>query len=371
MREEKIQSVGNTNPMSYLPYKPAKIYIESEALEYKATDRILSKLPDLKPLIIDDVSNIDHSHPEKFLILATQRGNFYKHCPGTNNYICCGYNILNLVNNCEIDCSYCILQGYFNSSHIIIYVNIEDMFTELTELFKTYPEHIFRIGTGELADSLSTDHLTEYSKLLVSFFADKSGAVIELKTKSIQIENFVNIKHHGHTIVSWSLNTPSIIASEESHAPSLEQRLTAAQKCQLAGYKIGFHFDPMIYYPDWESDYRFVVDKIFEHINPRSIIWISLGALRYPSHLDSVIRKKHSQSTIVLGELIQGLDGKLRYFKPIRIEMFRKMYHWIRQYEEQIFVYLCMESSEVWQKSLGWTPKDSATLAKLMDELIK
>jgi spore photoproduct lyase len=268
-----------------------------------------------------------------------------------------------------MDCTYCILQGYFQNHHIIIYTNIDDLFAELEVMFKKFPERVFRIGTGELADSLSTDHITEYSRHLVSFFANKQNALIELKTKSTQVENFIDVVHGGRTVVSWSLNTPRVIATEESYGPTLEQRLLAANRCQNAGFKIGFHFDPLIYYPDWESDYRFVVDKIFEYIDPKNIIWISLGALRYPPYLDHIIRERHPQSQIVYGELFPGIDGKLRYFKSIRIEMFKKMYRWIKEHDENLFVYLCMESSEVWQKAFGWTPENSATLSRMMDAL--
>ena len=51
--------------------------------------------------------------------------------------------------------------------------------------------------------------------------------------------------------------------------------------------------------------------------------------------------------------------------------MFKKMYRWIKNYDDNIFIYLCMESSEVWQKAFGWTPNNSAKLARLMDELIQ
>ena len=113
--------------MSYLPFKPDDVYIESRAQKYSATKRILSNLPDYKPIIVEDISNIDQSHQNKSLIIAKQKGNFLKRCPGTKNYICCGYKILNLINNCEIKCTYCILQGYFSYLYTIIYVNIDNL----------------------------------------------------------------------------------------------------------------------------------------------------------------------------------------------------------------------------------------------------
>jgi len=365
--------------MAYQPYQPSKVYVEQRIVNHPVTKQILLNLSHLSPIIFSDLTelmrddcafDLQHKAIEKPLVLAHQKSEFLKWCPGTRNYICCGYQILNLVNNCEINCSYCILQGYLNSPYIIVYVNIEDLFEELTNKLNEYPDKIFRIGTGELADSLSTDHLTGYSSQLVAFFADKKNAIIELKTKATLIEHFINLEHNGRTVVAWSLNTPKIISTEESSAATLEQRLAAAERCQQAGFKLAFHFDPMIYYDNWEQDYQLVVNKIFERIKPENIIWISLGALRYPPQLDQIMRQNHPTSKIFYGELFPGKDAKLRYFKPLRINMFSKMYQWIKQLAPGVFVYLCMESSEVWQKSYGWTPETSGGLKRMMDELV-
>lgn len=360
-------------------YYPSHIFVEKSVQHHPMTQKILSRLPNRDYRVIDNFSDFvleRRNDPEiisaktKPLVIAFQKSEFMRNCPGTQRHICCGYQILNLVNNCEINCSYCILQGYLNSPFIIVYANSEDLFAELEEELIQRPDKIFRIGTGELADSLSTDHLTHYSEQLVSFFKDKKNAVIELKTKSTLIDNFINEPHNRRTVVAWSLNTPKIIASEESSAPTLEQRLDAAVRCQAAGFKLAFHFDPMIYYDNWETDYHWVVEQLFSRIRPENVIWISLGALRYPPHLDQIIRSNHPNSPIVLGELFPGIDGKLRYFKPIRIEMFKKMYRWIKALAPEVFVYLCMESSEVWEKSFDWTPQSSAGLRRSMDDLV-
>jgi spore photoproduct lyase len=365
--------------MATQKYNPGKVYVEKSVVNHPNTKQILSQLPSQSPIIVEDISRFIREESEAFttyepqqkpLLLAYQKSGFLKKCPGTQKYICCGYQILNPVNNCEINCSYCILQGYLNSPFIIVYVNINEMLVELKETLATQPERIFRIGTGELADSLSTDFLTGYSRQLVRFFSKTKNAVLELKTKTTQVENFLNERHNGRTICAWSLNTPFIIEKEESFAPTLNERLKAADLCQKKGFKLAFHFDPMIYYQDWEPNYKSVVDEIFTIIKPENITWISLGALRYPPFLDSKIRENHPDSKIVYGEMFPGIDGKMRYFKPLRIKMFSQMYQWIKEIAPEVFVYLCMESSEVWEKSFGWTPKTSGKLKKKMDDLI-
>ncbi|MBN2008621.1 DNA photolyase [candidate division KSB1 bacterium] len=354
----------------YTPYVPRQIYVTADAANYPHTRAVLERLPSLEPITIPDITSLSRYDSTQSFVLARQKGGFFKPCPCTQKYVCCGYKILNLVNNCELNCSYCVLQGYLNNPHIIAYVNLEDLFDELDTLFETYPNRLFRIGTGELADSLSTDHLTGFSSALVAYFADKSNAIIELKTKTSQIDNFIGIEHRGRTVVSWSMNTPRLIASDESMATTLNERLAAAKKCADAGFRIGFHFDPMIHYDGWQDEYKSVVDRIFQTIPAERIIWISLGALRYPPHLDAIIREQHPQSKIVYGELITGLDGKMRYFKSVRAEMFRKMHAWIREYSTNVFVYLCMESAEMYQDVFGWDSRTTISLSRRMNELI-
>ena len=64
------------------------------------------------------------------------------------------------------------------------------------------------------------------------------------------------------TVVSWSMNTDYIIQTEEHKTASLKQRLNAIQKVVKAGYLIGLHFDPMIYYPDWQADYMDLLQQL-------------------------------------------------------------------------------------------------------------
>jgi spore photoproduct lyase len=83
--------------------------------------------------------------------------------------------------------------------------------------------------------------------------------------------------------------------------------------------------------------------------------------------LKSVIKKRYPESRILYQEFIRGLDGKMRYFKPIRIEMYTRMAEWIKSYDSKTFIYLCMESKEVWEKSIGFAPSSNKDLKKRLD----
>lgn len=360
-------------------FQPSKIYIEESVAHTEWTQRILSKYQSIPQVVIHDANyliqdvanNLNTESWKRNILLAKQRGPFLRLCPGTQNHICCMYHNLDVAAGCDLGCTYCILQGYLNTPLITFYCNIDDMVDELNATLQNHPKQFYRIGTGELSDSLTFEHISEMGPLLVNYFADTPNAIIELKSKSVQIEQLLNLRHNRRTVVSWSMNSQYIQQTEEKWATSLSDRILAAQEIQKAGYRIGFHFDPMIRHEGWQEQYRDIIDDFFKVIRPENIAWISLGALRYPAVFDEIVRENHPTSDIYLGELLPGIDKKLRYFRPLRVEMFNHMYKWIRFYSQEVFVYLCMESRQVWQQSFGWAPKSSAHLKRLLDDRVR
>jgi spore photoproduct lyase len=167
--------------------------------------------------------------------------------------------------------------------------------------------------------------------------------------------------------VAWSVNPPTIIASEEPETATLDDRLYAAAQCQEAGYQIGFHFDPIFLYPGWEKDYHQVVERLFDTVDPGHISWISLGGFRYAPELKPIIRRRFSNSKIVSGEFVPCADGKMRYFKHLRLRMYTTMLSKIKHYGQHLPVYLCMESSQVWKQVYGWTPACDRDLTHIFD----
>jgi spore photoproduct lyase len=298
-------------------------------------------------------------------------GEILKPCPGTHNYICCGYQILQIGMNCPLDCSYCILQAYLNSPGLRVFVNVPDRINEVVEQIERNPEKIFRIGTGEFTDSLALDSITGFSEILAPVISGHKNAVIELKTKTDQIEKVLDLPHRERIIISWSINSPVIVAKEEHGAPSLRNRLKAAQQCQNQGFIIGLHFDPLIEHAGWQDQYLKTIAMLHQYLDPRKIIWISMGCLRYMPGLKAIIRKRHPGSHILDGEFIMGLDGKMRYFKPIRIEMYAYMKVLLDQWHPDLGLYLCMESDEIWSKSMGWSPENSTALAEYLDNRVR
>ncbi len=300
------------------------------------------------------------------LFLTRNKGAFVKSCPGTRAYRCCGYKILHIGTFCTMECSYCILQSYFHPPVLQYFVNHDDLLAELDQLF--LEKTITRIGTGEFTDSMIWESWADLSSILVSRFSKQANAVLELKTKTTAIQGLKQLRHNRKTIVAWSLNTERVIHNEERHTAPLSARLQAAAQCESWGYPLAFHFDPMVIYDTCEDDYRHAVKQLFCRISPKNIVWISLGTFRFMPSLKPIIEKRFPDSKIIYGEFISGLDGKMRYFKPLRIDLYRKMISWIRQYAPEVLIYFCMEDDDVWQKSLGFIPNDRGGLPEMLDE---
>lgn len=308
------------------------------------------------------------SEGKKHLFLCKNKGRFFKSCPGTGEYRCCGYSVLNTGMNCPMDCVYCILQAYLNRSWLSFFVNIGDLFQEMDEVLQTSPEKRYRVGTGEFTDSLALDNLTHLAPKLIDYFSCYDNAILELKTKSACVDNLQGLDHKGRVIIAWSLNAPAIIKTEELRSASLRQRLAAAKRCAEWGYRLAFHFDPIVVHPGWRHGYIETIDRLFSEVPREAIAWISLGGLRYLPHLKTIGTLRFPNSRIFYQEFIEGLDGKARYFRSLRSELYSAVYERLRaKAAEETCLYFCMESDEIWKEVTGFVPEERGGIAAMLD----
>jgi spore photoproduct lyase len=101
-------------------------------------------------------------------------------------------------------------------------------------------------------------------------------------------------------------------------------------------------------------------------VDYKKIAWLSRGVLRETPALKRVMRSRFSSTRLLSGEQVPCPDGKLRYFQPLRVNMYRKMLEWILRSAPTAFVYLCMESKEVWRQVFGFAPSCEKELGKQM-----
>jgi spore photoproduct lyase len=302
---------------------------------------------------------------KRALYLTRHKGEFLKKCPGSDGQVCCNYFVINFASNCPMDCSYCYLQEYLaDNAELKVFGNVGDLIDETDRTVGRHRGVFFRIGTGEITDSLALEPYTGMVRELIPYFAEQPNVLLELKTKSDCVDSLLGLDPKGRIVVAWSMNPQAVIDRDEHGTASLGERLAAAKRCQEAGYRLGFHFDPMIEYPGWEADYQALVEQTFETVDWRCISWVSLGVLRDTPALKRAMRERFPETRLLTGEQVLCPDGKLRYFQPLRVEMYRRMVRWIRRTAPTVKIYLCMESREVWQQVFGYAPACEKELGK-------
>lgn len=353
-----------------LSRKPSRILVEAEVAGSPLVATLRRTLPQATFEIVERLGE-GAPFSSEVLEVVSFRGRMLKTCPGTSHYFCCGYRILHFGTQCSLDCTYCILQAYLNQPNLRLFGNIDEALSELERELAENPEALHRFGTGEFTDSLLLDPYTELSRRLVPFFGRRSNAVLELKTKTTFIENLRGLDHRGRTLVAWSLNAPTVRKQEEAKTPSIRERLRAARQCADWGYHLAFHFDPMIEHRNWRRGYGETLDRLFDAVDPGRIVWISLGSLRFVPALRPLIQSRHPRTRILSGEFIRGLDGKLRYFRDIRAEMYAFMVERIRRADPECCVYLCMEGRDIWRDAFGFSPEERGELPAMLDAAVR
>lgn len=346
-------------------YFPRKIILDPAVEGRPSASRVLERCPGV-PVIRETVASVSPLEREPTLYLMDNPGAWFKPCPQTPEYACCGYQILNYSTGCPIQCTYCIMNGYLHSRAMCFFCDHDRMLPELDKALKEAGRFL-RIGSGEFTDSLVLDHLTDFSSEIIPFFLKKKNALFEIKTKTDNIDNLLKFAPEGRVMASWSVNPPALVEQEEKGSATLEQRLAAAEKCMKAGYLIGFHFDPILRHEGWEAHYAAVVDEIYRRIDPARIAWISLGCFRFVPELKNVIRSLYPGTKIIYEEFVRGRDGKMRYFRPLREAMYDHIIGRIRRYHRNPPVYFCMETPRVWERVLGVKACDTLCLTARLD----
>jgi len=308
---------------------------------------------------------------KEVVILKKFMGRVYQKCPGSKNMICCNYHLLNTCFDCFYNCSYCFLNSYLNSYGIVQFTNLDGMMDEIIGNIDLEKDFVYRIGTGEFTDSLMMDQVTGIAERIIEDAAEYKNIMIEFKTKSNNIDHLLDIGHKGNAVLAWSLNTERNIEQYEEGTASLDDRIEAALRAEEAGYYLAFHFDPIIPYLGFMEDYSRVIDRLFHKIDPERIVWISMGCFRHTPGFKEIIMDKFPEERLTSEEMFPGLDGKMRYIKHKRVDIYKKFKNMINSYSGAPFIYLCMEPSDVWKSVFDVDYSTNEDLENAFSEYLK
>ena len=262
---------------------------------------------------------------------------------------CCNLMTLDVVNNCGFDCTYCSIQSFFDNNRVYFQKNLKSKLKSI----KLDPVKRYHIGTGQSSDSLMWGNRMGILDDLSGFAYANPNIILELKTKSKNIFWFLENEVPQNLIITWSLNTDTIIKNEEHLTASLEERLLSARKIADRGILTGFHFHPMVYYKGWEKEYEKMFIRLQELFKPEEVAMISLGTLTFIKPVIKKIRDRDIKSKI-LQMPFEDAGGKLSYPIDIKREMFQKAYNsFSKNWKNEVFFYMCMEDECLWEPVFG------------------
>ncbi len=330
--------------------KPDKLYIEEKVKYHPFTKKVLSKLTPISVEFVEDYRKIGEAKPfpkraeedKNSLALGEKKGEVLKSIGRMEN----GEYYLFHEIDCVYDCEYCYLQYYFQTKVPVIFVNRDEVLIKIEEVLKTHPHPYFHVG--EVCDALAFDHITDFSLDIAKLCFEYENGVVEFRTKSNNISNLISINNPPKNIIpSWTFSPGRVVTSIEHKTPSFRERLFAAKKCQEAGYIVGVRLDPVILYDGWERDYREMIEELFPILDSKKIDYISLGTIKLHRLLIDAVGERFPENRILLDELVPSDNGKYKYLKFKRVDVYRKIISWIRRLNNSLEIKLSMESEEV------------------------
>jgi len=277
--------------------------------------------------------------------------------------ICPHFDRLKLASNgCFYQCDWCYLKLTYRAA--FPFITIRAQYDKIKEqlhkrLSQTTDPIIF--STGELADSLSMEHLTGAGREFIPWIGNTENGYLFMLTKSDNVNDILDMPHNNRTIIAWSMNNEMVSRKFEIGAPPFERRLSAAVKVQKAGYPLRIRLDPIVPFEGWRDAYSETIKQIFSKITPERI---TLGTLRFEEGFYNM-RNSIFTSGPDLPNFIEDMQpmfpakkfrvskkpksGKYSFTEKKRIEIFGFVSNEIRKYSD-CKIALCKESASVWKK---------------------
>jgi len=266
-------------------------------------------------------------------------------------------------NGCYFQCDWCYLKATFRAAqpYISVHVEYQKMERQLEKRLKNSTGPIM-FNAGELADSLSLDHLSKAAEHFIKWFGEQEKGYLFLLTKCDDVDHILHLPHNGHTIVAWSMNAPYVSRKFEKGAPSFKKRLEAARKVKEAGYRVRIRLDPIVPVKGWQKMYADTIRDICRIVKPERI---TLGTLRFEEQFYNMRRSAVSKALLRHMEDMKPMfppekfvktngkptttSGKYSFSEDERIEIFKFAVAEIRKHSPRIPIALCKESAPVWR----------------------
>ena len=322
------------------------IYVEKKILNNKNTLEILSKFKDVKIIEIENYKEVFSSNNQDFhlqklgqkLILASNKANMiYEGAVVCESFENDNFYYTSSIINCVYDCEYCYLQGVYSSGNIVIFVDIEKVFEEVEKLYNKLKTLYLCISYD--TDLLAIENICGFSEKWYYFIEDKKDLKIELRTKSGNIDKFLNLKPLDNFIVAFTLSPENLALKNEKYTASFKNRVKAIKELQEKGWKVRICIDPLIYSDNFEENYGQMIEYLFNEIDKEKVIDVSIGVFRISKEYLKKMRNQNQNSEILYYPF-ECVDGVYTYSDKTKSYMINFIKEQFLKYIDEKKIYI-------------------------------
>ena len=325
------------------------IYIENQIRQHRRTHEILSKFKKKIDIVYcDHYGEIFNIKSQNFriqkkkpaLVLAKKEGKKLHNIPksfsigGKKNYY------FSHMLNCIYDCEYCFLQGKHMSAHYLLFVNYEDFFIEIEKKIKQNRFEKSYFFSGYDCDSLAFDGVTNFVESFLPIFEKNKNGVLEIRTKSIQIQKILKHKPIDNCIIAFSFTPKNVSKLIEHKVPLVKKRIDSMKKLAENGWKIGLRFDPIIPTCNFAKIYENLFKNIASNVPEENIHSISFGMMRFPKKMFKKMIKEYPNKKITSLNF-KNNNGIYSYSKETQKKLENIIVGKLEKYMKNIPIYNC------------------------------
>ena len=265
---------------------------------------------------------------------------------------------------CLHRCDYCHIGGF-----LTIMVNLEELVERLPVLLNDNPWlQLYKYDNQ--TDTIAFEPEYGASELMVDFFARREREYLMLYTKSDNVDHLLGLHPRGHTIVSFTISTPTVADRVEHNTPGTAERIRAAAKVQAAGYVPRVRLSPILPVRNWRDEMAALIHDLLAAASP-DLITIDLLGWMNPERIGEIVDVSLLDPRFMDGLhdlFANGPPGPAYYPTSKHIfphELRREVYTFVidavQRQNPRVRVSLCNEAVEMWDDlgpRLGMAPED-------------
>ena len=335
-KKEEFRQKRRKESEKALPLYPpfSHIYVEEELLGGEEVQAILKKFPKAKLIPIRHYKDLFNRRKQnralqeksRKLILARKEGQrIYPGAPVCQSFSESSFYYASLLMNCPFHCEYCYLQGMYPSANLVLFLNLEDYFSDCRRFIKEKGSLYLCISYD--TDLLALEELYPYVERFARFLEEESGLRIEVRTKAGGESLFRRIrKMHlsedakKRLIFAFTLSPEKIVSEAEHGTAGLTGRLKAVKMAMEEGFTLRLCFDPMLYHADWEGLYTALLETVFREIPMEKLYDVSVGSFRISESYLKAMTKACGASPYTSFPY-ENTDGYYHYPKELLLKM--------------------------------------------------